>query len=208
VVSAIAGQSRIGIAVSGAAGHAGTVPMEVRRDALCAAAEFVLVVEALGRSRAGIVATVGQLEVHPGASNVIPGHVTLSLDVRHPDDAAREAACRGLQEQASRICAQRQVALDWRVYQQSPAVTCDPGLSRALARAIEAQGYRVTYLASSAGHDGVASSVLTPIVMLFVRCQGGISHHPAESVSSEDVAVAIEVLSRFLTLLALPQAAM
>src|SRR5947209_1378074 len=92
VVSAIAGQSRITVRFTGEAGHAGTVPMSLRHDALCAAAEFVMAVETLGRSTAGLVATVGQVSVQPGASNVIPGQVTLSLDIRHQDDSVREEA--------------------------------------------------------------------------------------------------------------------
>src|SRR6266487_2009159 len=103
VVSAIAGQSRISVRYTGEANHAGTVPMPLRHDALCAAAEFVLAVEALGSSTAGLVATVGQVSVQPGASNVIPGQVTLSLDVRHQDDTVREQANRQLEERAREI---------------------------------------------------------------------------------------------------------
>jgi len=202
VVSSIAGQSRISVNFSGEAGHAGTVPMSLRRDALCAAAEFVLAVEALGRSLPGLVATVGQITAQPGASNVIPGMVTLSLDVRHQDDAVREHACRQLQEQASSIGAARRVSASWQPLQPNRMVPCSPRLTRLLAQAIEAAQYPVYSLPSGAGHDAVAMSDLTEIAMLFVRCKGGISHHPAESVALEDVAAAIEVLEQFLLLLA------
>lgn len=201
LVSAIAGQNRIAVSFTGEAGHAGTVPMSLRRDALCAAAEFVVAVETLARSLPGTVATVGQVSVQPGASNVIPGQVALSLDVRHQDDAVRELACGQLEELAREICIARNVALDWRLLQEHQTVLCATGLARLLAQAIEETGFPLLTLPSGAGHDGVSLSELTDIAMLFVRCRGGISHHPAESVTVEDVEVAIKVLERFLQLL-------
>jgi allantoate deiminase len=201
LVSAIAGQNRIGVSFTGEAGHAGTVPMSLRHDALCAAAEFVLAVETLARSLPGTVATVGQVSVQPGASNVIPGQVTLSLDVRHQDNAVRELASVQLEELAREICVARDVSLDWRLLQEHQTVPCVPGLTRLLAQAIEETGYPLLSLPGGAGHDAVTLSELTGIAMLFVRCRGGISHHPAESVTVEDVEVAINVLERFLLLL-------
>jgi allantoate deiminase len=203
VVSAISGQTRISAVFRGEAGHAGTVPMRLRRDALAAAAVFVLAVEAHARSLPGLVATVGQLTVEPGASNVIPGRVSLSLDVRHIDDALREDSCRHLEEQAAQICSARGLGLDWQLLQSNPSVSCSPALSGLLSQAIEAQGFPAYHLPSGAGHDGVTMSDLTPIAMLFVRCRGGVSHNPAESVDAEDVRVAIEVMGRFLDLLAM-----
>ncbi len=198
VVSAIAGQTRIMVRFVGEAGHAGTVPMEMRRDALCAAAEFVLITEGLAREEAGLVATVGQLEVMPGASNVIPGEVVLSLDVRHQDDATREDACRLLKEEAARIRSARHVSMEWQVMQETRSVHCSPVFTEELAMAVQMAGHPVRYLASGAGHDAVVLSQVAPVAMLFVRCKGGVSHNPAESVAVEDVAVAIEVLGRFL----------
>jgi allantoate deiminase len=200
VVSAIAGQSRLAVSFVGVAGHAGTVPMDLRQDALCAAAEFVLAVEASARDMPGLVATVGQIAAQPGASNIIPGLVTLSLDVRHHDDALREAAIGRLRERAEQIAQVRRVTLEWQTVQASGALGCDPRLSGLLVRAVASSGYEVISLPSGAGHDGVALSALTPFAMLFVRCKGGISHNPAESVTVEDVGVAIEVLGRFLEL--------
>jgi allantoate deiminase len=198
MVSAIAGQSRFDLTFTGMAGHAGTVPMELRQDALCAAAEFILATEVLARTTPRLVATVGQIQAQPGASNVIPGVTTLSLDVRHQDDGARERACSKLHAQAAQIAAARRVKLGWRPVQASRAITCDPALTRLLAQSIDALDYTTLALPSGAGHDGVIMSKLTAIAMLFVRCKGGISHHPAESVAVEDVGVAIDVLGRFL----------
>jgi allantoate deiminase len=126
VVSAIAGQSRVSVQFVGEAGHAGTVPMEGRCDALCAAAGFVLAVRTLARATPGLVATVGQLQVEPGASNVIPGRVTLSLDVRHQEDGVWSAARARLREQAAQLAAETGGALEWRVVQETPAVPCSP----------------------------------------------------------------------------------
>lgn len=202
VVRAIAGSQRVNIRFTGMAGHAGTVPMELRRDALCAAAEFVLAAETLARSEPDLVATVGQLELQPGASNVIPAEAWLSLDLRHPDDAHCAAAIAQLQARAEQIAAARNVALFWEPVQVSQSTLCDPVLRERLAQAVAEQGYPVHHLFSGAGHDAVALAALVPVAMLFVRCAGGISHHPAEAVASADVAVAIAVLGRFLELMA------
>jgi len=201
IVSAIAGQSRITVRFIGEAGHAGTVPISLRHDALCAASEFVLAVETLARNMPGVVATVGQLTVQPGASNVIPGQVTLSLDVRHQDDTVREQACRRLEEQAHAISQARGVLLNWQLLHEQHAVPCSPRLTKLLAKAIVEMGYPLHSLPSGAGHDAAVLSKLTDIAMLFVRCRGGISHNPAESVTEEDVEIAIKVLERFLLLL-------
>jgi allantoate deiminase len=201
VVSAIAGQNRIVLSFTGEAGHAGTVPMSLRRDALCAACEFTLDVEHLARETPGLVATVGQINAQPGSANVIPGHVRLSLDVRHQDDTTRVRACQLLYNQAEQICARRQVALNWQLMQEHAGVACSSFLAQQFAQAIEKQGYPVLSLPSGAGHDAVVMSTLTDVAMLFVRCKGGISHNPAESVTVEDVHVAIETLEGALRLL-------
>ena len=198
VVSAIAGQTRVMVKFTGEAGHAGTVPMEMRRDALCAAAEFVLVVEGLAREEPGLVATVGQLEVMPGASNVIPGEVVLSLDVRHQDDATREDACHLLKEEAAKIRSSRQVSMEWQTMQETKSVHCSKELTTHLAGAVRKAGYPIRHLASGAGHDAVVLSRIGPVAMLFVRCKGGVSHNPAESVEVGDVAVALEVMAHFV----------
>jgi allantoate deiminase len=198
VVTGIAGQDRVTVSFQGAAGHAGTVPMALRHDALCAAAEWILAVEGQAWAPEGVLATVGQAAVHPGASNVIPGEVTLSLDLRHQDDATRGQAVEDLRQEAAAIGSRRGVEVRWQPMQSSPAIPCDPALVAGLGRAIEDGGIPLCKLASGAGHDAVPLSALTRVAMLFVRCAGGISHNPAESVSEADVAVAIDVLYRFV----------
>jgi allantoate deiminase len=202
IVTAITSQSRLRIDFVGSAGHAGTVPTQLRRDALCAAAEFVLAAEALAQTTPGLMATVGQLSAAPGASNVIPGHATLSLDVRHQDDALREAALTALYDRAQRIAVSRKVELHWQPQNTHPATPCDARLSSLLASSVEQQGYPAFALPSGAGHDAVALAAIAPVAMLFVRCAGGVSHNPAEAVSADDVAVALDVLEGFIELLA------
>ena len=197
VVTGIAGQTRARVEFIGQAGHAGTTPMKLRRDALCAAAEFTLAVEGCG-----VVATVGQIDAQPGASNVIPGRVTVSLDVRDLGDAKRDAAVVALIKRARTIARRRGVRLIWTPIQQSASVTCDAALSALLSEAVAEHQPRVLALPSGAGHDAVAVSILCPVAMLFVRCKGGLSHHPDESVKTADVGVALTVLRDFILLLA------
>jgi hydantoinase/carbamoylase family amidase len=199
VVSAIAGQTRYEVTFLGEAGHAGTVPMARRRDALVGASTFVGAVEALAREEKALVATVGKLSVRPGAANVIPAEVTLSLDVRSPDDRQREIACERLLGVARDIGERRHLDVNVVEISERRAVACSRRLTAVLVTAIEGDAIG---LASGAGHDAVYMSEITDIAMLFVRCKGGISHNPAESVTTEDVAVAIDVTSRFLEHLA------
>ncbi len=202
VVSAIAGQERHRITFTGEAAHAGTTPMDKRRDALVAASVFVQAVEGYAGGNDGLVATVGQLSVRPGAANVVPGEVTLSLDVRHADDALRLRASRHLLDVAAEIAQHRGIGLKTNQVSEDATVPCSRRLVASLSRAVRDNGHPVVELVSGAGHDAVAMSALTEVGMLFVRCKGGISHNPAESVTADDVAVAIDVLSRFLELLA------
>jgi allantoate deiminase len=185
VVTAIAGQSHAEVTFEGEAGHAGTVPMDARRDALVAAAELTLAVE-----RVGVLATVGRLHVEPGARNVIPARATLTLDVRDGDDAARIEAVDGLRRRAAEIGRRRNVGVTWTDTGDLPAVAMDERLSNAFGVA--------TRLPSGAGHDAAMMASIAPAAMLFVRCRGGVSHNPAESVAEADVAVAVDALERFL----------
>jgi allantoate deiminase len=167
--------------------------MDARHDALCGAAELALAAE-----RCGVTATVGRLEVRPGASNVIPGWTALTLDVRHARDARRRAAVAALARTAETIARRRGLTLTWTPVQSSDAVDCDRAWTKQLASCVAARGFEAVSLSSGAGHDGVALSALGPIAMLFVRCKGGVSHHPDESVKTADVAHAIAVLARFV----------
>jgi allantoate deiminase len=198
VVTTITGQTHVVATFRGEAGHAGTVPMDARRDALAAAAEWMVAAEGLARLRDGLVATVGQLDVEPGARNVIPGAATLSLDVRHVDDDARRASVELLRGEAERIAAARGVRLEWAVRGETGAVPVDGDLAARLEDAVRATGTPVERLPSGAGHDGVAMAAIAPVAMLFVRCERGISHNPAEAVAEDDVAVALDVLERFV----------
>ena len=202
VVTAIAGQSRVKIRFTGQAGHAGTTPMNMRRDALCAAAEFIAAVEAHAASIAELVATVGQIQVAPGASNVIPGEARLTLDVRHQNDAARVEAVQYLQSAAEDIGRRRGVFVLWETVMETASVPCDLELTTLLKGAAENHQHEVIELPSGAGHDAAVLGKITPTVMLFVQCRDGLSHHPDESAKVEDIAVALDVMNDFLQLLA------
>jgi hydantoinase/carbamoylase family amidase len=196
VVTAIAGQTRARIVLTGEAGHAGTLPMDARHDALAAAAEVVLEVERRGRAEAGLVATVGSLSLSPNVGNVVPGEVRMLLDVRHADDGVRGRAAEEMRAEAGRIGAARAVDMVWETRYDTPAAVLDATLRGRLVDAVQAHGLPVRELVSGAGHDAVVLSRICPAAMLFVRCAGGVSHDPRESVSEEDVAVALDVLER------------
>jgi allantoate deiminase len=198
VVTAINGGNRLAIEMAGMAGHAGTVPMRLRRDALAAAAECVLAVERIAGSEPDLVGTVGKIEALPGAINVIPGRVRFSLDVRAPTDAAREAALAKARSAFAEIAARRGVTLDVRPVWEAKTAICAGWLQDQLAAAIEAEGIALKRLPSGAGHDGMAMIAIADIGMLFVRCQGGISHNPAEAITENDAAVAARVFLRFI----------
>jgi allantoate deiminase len=202
VVGGIAGQTRAEVVFTGVAGHAGTVPMALRRDALVVAADLVTAAGAHARATDGLVATVGELRVEPGASNVIPGRATVSLDVRHLDDAVRAAAVAALRERAGTTAASFGVDMEWTDVQTTGAVGCSAGLTAALEAAVTDAGVHVVRLPSGAGHDAAVMSRLCDVAMLFVRCAGGVSHNPAEAVTAADVAVAIDVTGRLLDRLA------
>ncbi len=196
VVTGIQAQVRHSWELRGTAGHAGTTPMAGRRDALSAAAELVLAIEEIGRSTPDLVATVGVLDAEPGAMNVIPGRVVLTSDIRHPDDAALVHALMAVDGAAAAIAAKRGVAITSTELSGDPSVPCDARLRAVLADAIGAEGFPARDLASGAGHDAAALARICPVAMLFLRCEGGISHNPAENVDVLDVAVALDVMER------------
>jgi allantoate deiminase len=190
VVEAIAGQSRGDMLFEGHANHAGTTPMNLRHDALAGAAEWIGAVEREASSVTGLVATVGSLEVTPGAGNVIAGRALASLDVRHADDTIRRAAVARLVDSAQQIGARRGLAVRWQPRVDQPAVPMDPGLMSLFPPL-----HRMT---SGAGHDAMILARRMPVAMLFLRSPGGLSHHPDETVRAEDVAAAIETGMGFL----------
>jgi allantoate deiminase len=202
VVSGISGQARLALRFTGTPGHAGTVPMGLRRDALAAAAELVLEVEATARDTPGLVATVGGMTVRPSAPNVIVGQADLVIDVRHPEDADRSWAVARLRERAGEIASTRGVECEWEPLHEQAAVRCDPGLTGRMWQAVEDVGVQPHALASGAGHDAATMAEVAPVAMLFVRCAGGVSHHPDESVDEADVAIAVDALARFVELVA------
>ncbi|MCX7739552.1 MAG: allantoate amidohydrolase [Meiothermus sp.] len=202
VVEAIAGQSRLELTFIGQAGHAGTTPMPLRRDALAGAAEWMTWVEREARRTPGLVATVGRIAALPGAANVIPGEARLSLDVRHAEDEVRAHAVAHLVGRAQQIALRRGLELAYQTLHEQPAVPCDPYLREALAQAVEAQGYPVHRMVSGAGHDAMIMASLCPVAMLFLRSPKGLSHHPEESVWPQDVEAALRVGLHFLRQLA------
>jgi allantoate deiminase len=201
VVSAIAGQTRGRLTFRGKAGHAGTTPMALRRDALAGAAEWMLVAETLARRSAPLVATTGAVTVSPGASNVIPAEATISMDLRHPRDVVRRAAQKALLLAAREIAERRKLRVEWQL-QETGAVGCSAGLSAVLSESVRAVQRRSLALVSGAGHDAVVMSKLAPVAMLFVRCRDGLSHHPDEFASPADLAVALRVVEDFFARLA------
>ncbi|MDC8831447.1 allantoate amidohydrolase [Alteromonas gilva] len=197
LVTAIAGAKRLNVQVNGMAGHAGTVPMTMRQDAVAASSEMVLAVESVA-TQFGIVATVGRFDVRPNAVNVIGGKVEFSLDIRSEHDHKRDAALQLIEEVFRDIAERRHVDVNWQMTHHANAVQCDHYLSHTLGQAIELSGFRKVSLPSGAGHDAMAMDAICPVSMLFVRCKGGISHHPGESVTPADVQAGLQVIHQFL----------
>jgi len=197
VVTAIASQSRHRIRIKGEAGHAGTVPMTMRHDALAAAAEIILAIEAIAKKdkKNSLVATVGHVEVMPGASNVIPADVRFSLDVRAANDQARQEAVEAITLVARKVDKTRHVVVGVETMLEKPVATCGARLQKAIGKAVTTvQGEPARSLMSGAGHDGQSMAHLGEFGMIFVRCRAGISHNPAEFVTIDDMGLAVEAL--------------
>ena len=198
VVSAINGATRFHCTVRGLAGHAGATPMNLRRDALAAAAEMIMMVEARARNEDDLVATVGRLEVEPGAVNVIPGEARFTIDMRAPRDVQRQRAVNDIDKRLIGIAASRNVELISVHTHEAGAYICDPGVVAGLSAAVASIGQPVRLLPSGAGHDTMIMGALCPAGMLFVRCKGGVSHNPAESITVEDCEVGLAALMAFV----------
>lgn len=191
-VSAVNGARRLNCCFRGLAGHAGTVPMAQRQDALSAAAHWMAGIEKL-TAAAGpdMVATVGSLQCLPGAVNVIPGEVHLTLDVRGPDNSALHQLVNALLHQARAVASSRAIEFSVEEFYRIEATPCDGRLQAQLQASISRVQGSCPVLPSGAGHDAIAVAACWPVGMLFVRCAGGISHHPDEAVRSADVALAM-----------------
>lgn len=198
IVTAINGATRLEVGVDGIAGHAGATPMNLRRDALTAAAEMALAIEARARRETDLVATIGRLEVWPGATNVIPGHVQFAIDVRAPDDERRAAALADIKARIDAIAEARGVGATVAKTHEANAFVCDPRVVAGLTRAVDQLGVQPRLLPSGAGHDTMVMGALCPAGMLFVRCKGGISHNPLESITVGDCAYGLAALTRFV----------
>jgi allantoate deiminase len=199
VVTAIAGATRLAARLTGMAGHAGTVPMAMRRDALAGAAECISRIEELCRTdHGGLVGTVGYIHATPGATNVIPGQVHFTLDVRAPTDTHRKKAVTDIVRQIEAIARRRKLELQVDVTHENRTVPCAPWLKAQVAEAVAAEGYPVFELPSGAGHDGMAMVDIADVGMIFVRCRGGISHHPDEHVEVVDADAGARVLLRLI----------
>ena len=202
VVSSIAGATRFVARVSGQGGHAGTVPMALRRDAAAAAAEAVLAVESRCRNGSdgtnGLVGTVGQITVPGGTTNVIPGMVEFTIDIRAAQDDTRERAVADILAALDEIGRRRGVDLQIEQTHDAVAQACAPWLMDQLEAAVTAEGIQPRRLPSGAGHDAMALADIADIGMLFVRCKSGISHHPDESVTAEDADAGVRVLLHFI----------
>jgi allantoate deiminase len=199
VVTAISGATRLAARLTGMAGHAGTVPMKQRKDALAGAAECIGAVEQFCRTdEDGLVGTVGYIHAAPGATNVIPGQVSFTIDIRAPGDAHRKRAVADMVRQIETIARRRDLALQLDVTHENRSVPCADWLKSQIAGAIAAEGYPVVELPSGAGHDGMAMIDIADVGMIFVRCRGGISHHPAEHVDTVDVDAGARALLRMI----------
>jgi N-carbamoyl-L-amino-acid hydrolase len=205
VVSAIVGITRIEITVTGRPDHAGTTPLDRRRDALLAAADLVTAVRALAAERAAspghFVATVGEFRVSPNAANVVPGAVTLLIDARAEIAADMDVFLAGLTATAAAVAARHGVAVPPpRILSRQSAVACDTRLQGVIADAADALGLVRRGLASGAGHDAAWIARAAPAAMLFIPCRDGRSHTPEEwaetSAIADGAAVLVEAVRR------------
>lgn len=197
IVTAITGIERHILSIKGKAGHAGTVPMDMRQDALVGAAKAIDMFDLLCKREADLVGVVGKITNYPNGVNVIPQQTDITIELRSPNDASRFAARDEIYSNIQSIMDSYHLEYDLKqIYDQS-AVDCSPLLSQQLAKSVEMAGIKPKYLFSGAGHDGLAVCQLTDIAMLFMRCKAGVSHHPDEAISLSDLAVAAEVLFHF-----------
>lgn len=198
VVTGIAGAKRYQFNLKGMAGHAGTVPIDMRADAMCGAAEMISTIEAYAQ-RHNLVATVGKCDLMPGSVNVIPGEVNFTLDIRSLEQVVLDQACDDLLTQLTVIAKRRSLTFEHQLFYQVQAVPCSQPLQQGWEKVIQqVTGQPALFLPSGAGHDALAMAHLTSVGMLFVRCDKGISHNPLESIQQEDVAIALECTKQMI----------
>jgi allantoate deiminase len=202
VVTTIAAQRRLAVTLTGVAGHAGTTPMNLRRDPGPGAAEAILLIERVCGEDPGLVGTVGRIDARPGAVNVIPGAVAFSVDVRAPTAERRDAAVARIARGIEAIADRRGLGHAIESPQDLDESPCDPALTAMLEAAVRSVGVAPRRLPSGAGHDAMAIAALCPTAMLFIRCKGGVSHNPAESVDPADAAMAARAMLAFIDHLA------
>ncbi len=203
VVTAIAAQKRLMVRITGMAGHAGTTPMNLRKDPGPAAAECILALERICQAGTdNLVGTVGRMTALPGAFNVIPGAVEFSMDIRAETSATRDAAVEAVTAEIQTIAARRGLTATISLMQALDESPCDTGLTTLLEEAVGDLGLPTRRLPSGAGHDAMVMAALCPTAMLFIRCEGGISHNPAEAVTEADCALAAQAMLGFVEKLA------
>lgn len=205
VVEAIVGQTRLALRFLGRANHAGTTPMDARNDALACAAEWMTGVESRAKENPGLAATVGSIEAKPGAANVIPGEVRLTLDVRHKHDETRSRVVHEFIGLAKEISGKRGISLQWNALLEQNAVALNPFLTDQIDKAIRSSGCEPYRMNSGAGHDAMILAERIPSAMIFLRSPGGISHDSSETVLQNDVTRAIDCGVHLLTQLASSQ---
>ena len=198
IVSAIAGQRRFAVTIDGVAGHAGTLPMAGRADALCAASDLVLAVERAAFSVGEAVATVGQLAVEPNQTNVVPGRVTLRVDARSADDARVDAVEQRLRAAAHEIATARHVEIAVDLLETRAAAPMDARLRGIVREVCMSLDPRALELPSGAGHDAMCIAQVAPAAMIFVPSIGGRSHVGDESTAPEDLALGVDALTATL----------
>lgn len=206
MVTAIAAPAALEITVEGEGGHSGTVAMRRRRDALAAAAELVLAVEAAARGTGheDTVATAGRLEVYPGAINAIPARAVLGVDVRDTDGDRRDEALAAIARSAQEVAARRGVQVTARTLYADPPAACAPQVVAAVEEAARACGLASRRMVSRAYHDALFMARLAPTGMIFIPCRGGVSHRPDEWVEPKWLHAGVRVLAGTLARLAGP----
>ncbi len=197
-VSGIAAQNRASVVFRGTAAHAGTTPWPLRRDSLVGVAEFIMMLEKASEKDLPLRATIGMIENHPNASNVVSEWTKFSLDLRHPRQGALDLASEEFHALALAMCDRRRLRMTWDYVMRQPSVDCDLKLTRCVEQALRSVQPRSLTIPSGAGHDAVAMSAICPTAMMFIRCRHGISHHPDEFVTPQDLRVSVEAYSKVI----------